>query len=187
MPTVRDGRLCAAAVLLVLVAAFAAPAAGAADDGPGGIVAISAPAGDARPSTVSEAALIGDRAIPPLDAPAAVRRVIAAANQIRHTPYVWGGGHRSWWSHGYDCSGSVSYALHGAGWLRSPLVSGSFMRWGAPGPGRWITIYANGSHVYAEIAGLRWDTSGNARGTGPRWHTSPSYPAGFAVRHPIGY
>ena len=127
------------------------------------------------------------KAIAPAAAPAAVKRVIAAANQIRTTPYVWGGGHRSWASRGYDCSGSVSFALHGGGLLNSPLVSGSFMHWGAPGPGRWITIYANGGHVYAEIAGLRWDTSGNSHGTGPRWHESPASARGFAVRHPVGY
>jgi hypothetical protein len=131
--------------------------------------------------------LAGGKAIAPQSAPPAVKRVIAAANQIRNTPYVWGGGHRSWASHGYDCSGSVSFALHGGGLLNSPLVSGSFMRWGAPGPGRWITIYANGGHVYAVIAGLRWDTSGNTHGTGPRWHDSAASPRGFAVRHPVGY
>jgi hypothetical protein len=116
-----------------------------------------------------------------------VKQVITAANRIRTLPYVWGGGHRSWASRGYDCSGSVSYALHGGDLLDSPLVSGSFAHWGAAGPGRWITIYANGSHVYAVIAGLRWDTSGDTSGTGPRWHKSPPYPKGFAVRHPIGY
>ena len=132
-------------------------------------------------------ALVGGRAMAPLGAPPVVKQVIAAANRIRNTPYIWGGGHRSWTSRGYDCSGAVSYALHGGGLLNSPLVSGSFMGWGAPGPGRWITIYANGGHVYAVIAGLRWDTSGNARGTGPRWHQTPAYPKGFTVRHPVGY
>lgn len=132
-------------------------------------------------------ALVSGRAMAPFGAPPVVKQVIAAANRIRNTPYIWGGGHRSWTSRGYDCSGAVSYALHGGGLLNSPLVSGSFMGWGAPGPGRWITIYANGGHVYAVIAGLRWDTSGNARGTGPRWHQAPAYPKGFAVRHPVGY
>jgi cell wall-associated NlpC family hydrolase len=134
------------------------------------------------------ATLAGERAIAPAAAPPAVKRVIAAANRIRATPYVWGGGHARWWDKGYDCSGSVSYVLHGGGLLEAPLVSGSFATWGEPGPGRWITIYANKQHVYAVIAGLRWDTGGDPTGvTGPRWHTEPPYPAGFVVRHPVGY
>jgi cell wall-associated NlpC family hydrolase len=146
------------------------------------------PAPQPPPVSGSKAStLVAGKAIAPAGAPPVVVGVIEAANRIRTTPYVWGGGHRSWSSRGYDCSGAVSYALHGGGLLSSPLVSGSFAGWGAPGPGRWITIYANGGHVYAVIAGLRWDTSGNARGTGPRWHRSPAYPRGFVVRHPIGY
>jgi cell wall-associated NlpC family hydrolase len=133
------------------------------------------------------ATLAGERAIAPAAAPAAVKAVIAAANRIRATPYVWGGGHGRWWDRGYDCSGSVSYALHGGGLLEAPLVSGSFATFGEPGAGRWITIYANRQHVYAVIAGLRWDTGGDPAGvTGPRWHAEPPYPKGFAVRHPIG-
>ncbi len=134
------------------------------------------------------ATLAGERAIAPAAAPPAVKAVIAAANRIRATPYVWGGGHARWWDRGYDCSGSVSYALHGGGLLEAPLVSGSFATWGEPGPGRWITIYANKLHVYAVIAGLRWDTGGDPTGvTGPRWHAEPPYPQGYVVRHPIGY
>jgi hypothetical protein len=132
--------------------------------------------------------LAGERAIAPAAAPPVVKQVIAAANRIRATPYVWGGGHARWWDKGYDCSGSVSYALHGGGLLEAPLVSGSFATWGEPGAGRWITIYANKQHVYAVIAGLRWDTGGDPTGvTGPRWHAEPPYPAGFVVRHPVGY
>ncbi|HEU4392625.1 MAG TPA: lytic murein transglycosylase [Solirubrobacterales bacterium] len=124
----------------------------------------------------------------PEDAPAAVKAAIAAANSIASTPYVWGGGHGSWYSYGYDCSGAVSFALYGAGLLDTPLVSGSLAGYGEPGPGKWITIYANGSHTYAVIAGLRWDTAGNPEGvSGPRWHTEPPYPEGFEVRHPAGY
>jgi cell wall-associated NlpC family hydrolase len=180
---------------LALVCA-AGPLAGSAQGSPGGLAAIAsepplppnAPPVEGPTATGSRlSALVGGRAVAPLGAPPAVRHVIDAANRIRTTPYIWGGGHRSWSSRGYDCSGSVSYALHGGGLLGSPLVSGSFMGWGAPGPGRWITVYANAQHVYAVIAGLRWDTSGNVRGTGPRWHRSPPYPRGFAVRHPIGY
>jgi membrane-bound lytic murein transglycosylase B len=123
----------------------------------------------------------------PEDAPAAVKAAISAANSIATTPYIWGGGHGSWYASGYDCSGAVSFALYGAGLLDTPLTSGSLESYGEPGPGRWITIYASATHAYAEIAGLRWDTVGDAQGTGPRWHPEPPYPEGFVVRHPPGY
>jgi hypothetical protein len=132
------------------------------------------------------AELQGADAVAPIDAPAAVQAMIAAADQINQTPYIWGGGHGSWVSAGYDCSGSVSYVLHAAGLLSTPETSGTLASFGAPGPGRWVTIYANATHVYAEIAGLRWDTVGDAQGSGPRWHLEPPYPEGFVVRHPIG-
>jgi hypothetical protein len=142
----------------------------------------------AESDEASVSALVSERAIAPLAAPPVVKSAIAAANRIRTTPYVWGGGHARWSDRGYDCSGSVSYVLHGAGLLEAPLVSGWFTSWGVPGPGRWITIYANRKHVYAVIAGLRWDTGGDAPGTtGPRWHAEPPYPEGFVVRHPLGY
>jgi hypothetical protein len=134
------------------------------------------------------ATMRGTKALVPASAPTAVKRVITAANHIRTTPYIWGGGHLSWAATGYDCSGSVSYALHGGKLLEAPLVSGSFMTWGEPGPGRWITIYANTAHVYMVVAGLRFDTGGDIAGeTGPRWHAEPPYPQGFVVRHPVGY
>jgi cell wall-associated NlpC family hydrolase len=123
----------------------------------------------------------------PRSAPPAVKAAIAAANSISTTPYVWGGGHGSWYSYGYDCSGAVSFALYGAGLLDTPLTSGSLESYGEPGPGKWITIYASATHTYAVIAGLRWDTVGDAQGTGPRWHAEPPYPEGFVVRHPVGY
>jgi membrane-bound lytic murein transglycosylase B len=123
----------------------------------------------------------------PAGAPPAVKAAIAAANSIATTPYVWGGGHASFYSYGYDCSGAVSFALYGAGLLETPLTSGSLESYGEPGPGKWITIYANAEHTYMVIAGLRWDTVGDANGTGPRWHAEPPYPAGFVVRHPTGY
>jgi soluble lytic murein transglycosylase-like protein len=123
----------------------------------------------------------------PRGAPPAVKAAIAAANSISTTPYVWGGGHGSWYSYGYDCSGAVSFALYGAGLLDTPLTSGSLESYGEPGPGKWITIYASATHTYAVIAGLRWDTVGDAEGTGPRWHLEPPYPEGFVVRHPTGY
>jgi soluble lytic murein transglycosylase-like protein len=133
------------------------------------------------------AILVGNLASAPESAPPAVKAAIAAANSISTTPYVWGGGHGSWISAGYDCSGAVSFALYGGGLLDRPLTSGELESYGEPGPGRWITIYASPTHTYAVIAGLRWDTVGDAQGTGPRWHTEPPYPEGFVVRHPIGY
>jgi cell wall-associated NlpC family hydrolase len=178
----------ALAAALSALALMAAGGVTDADASPGGLRANPMPTPEAPVQTgATTSALIGGRAISPAEAPAVVKQVVAAANRIRTTPYIWGGGHRSWVSRGYDCSGSVSYALHGGGLLESPLVSGSFASWGAPGPGRWITIYANSTHVYAVIAGLRWDTVGDSSGTGPRWHESPPYPKGFTVRHPIGY
>jgi cell wall-associated NlpC family hydrolase len=124
-------------------------------------------------------------AIPPKSAPAVVKKVIAAGNEIATTPYKWGGGHGSWDDSGYDCSGSVSYALHGAGLLDSPLVSGDLARWGERGPGRWITIYANADHVYMVVAGIRFDTSARSR-TGSRWTMEERSSAGFSVTHPSG-
>ena len=133
-----------------------------------------------------KATIVNGDAVAPTDAPAAVQAMIAAANQIDETPYVWGGGHGSFVSSGYDCSGSVSYVLHAAKLLSTPEVSGTLASFGESGTGNWVTIYANGEHVYAEIAGLRWDTVGDEAGSGPRWHESPVYPAGFSVRHPTG-
>jgi cell wall-associated NlpC family hydrolase len=136
-----------------------------------------------------KAALVGTRAIAPLNAPAMVKRVIAAANHIRATPYVWGGGHGSFISSGYDCSGAVSYALHGGKLLGTPLTSGSLESFGEEGPGKWITIYANAAHTYMVVAGLRFDTAGDESGTGPRWHptTAAAAAGSYVVRHPVGY
>jgi hypothetical protein len=114
-----------------------------------------------------------------------VARVIAAANAIAGTPYVYGGGHGSFSSSGYDCSGSVSYALHGGGLLSAPLTSGAFMSYGAPGPGQHITIYANRSHVYMVVDGRRFDTTAH-RKFGSRWTTRQRSPSRFVVRHPPG-
>jgi hypothetical protein len=131
--------------------------------------------------------LVGGIAIPPTSAPPAIQAAVDAANSISTTPYIWGGGHASFNDRGYDCSGAVSFALHGAGFLSSPLASGALMNWGVPGPGKWLTVYASPSHAYAVIAGLRWDTVGDEQGTGPRWHPEGPYPTGFAVRHFPGY
>lgn len=178
---------CLSLALLAVAVVAALPGARAWAASPGGLPALAssaAPEGSAPPG---RALLVRGRALAPLDAPPAVKRVIAAANRIRTKPYVWGGGHGRWWDRGYDCSGAVSYALHGGELLDSPLPSGPMMRWGRPGRGRWITVYAHGGHAFAVIAGLRWDTSGNARGTGPRWHAEMASTSGFAARHPAGY
>jgi murein DD-endopeptidase MepM/ murein hydrolase activator NlpD len=140
---------------------------------------------DYRPP--SKARIVDGDAVAPTDAPAAVQAMIAAANQIDETPYVWGGGHGAWVSAGYDCSGSVSYVLHAAKLLATPETSGALTGWGESGSGNWVTVYANAEHTYAVIAGLRWDTVGDVSGSGPRWHTEAAYPAGFTVRHPAGY
>jgi cell wall-associated NlpC family hydrolase len=121
----------------------------------------------------------------PAGAPAAVAQVIAAGNAIATLPYVYGGGHASFHANGYDCSGSVSYALAAAGLVSSPMVSGAFESWGDPGPGRWITVYANAGHVWMEVAGWRFDTVALATG-GTRWAQGGGEFAGFVVRHPPG-
>ncbi|HSR94205.1 MAG TPA: hypothetical protein VLK56_05015 [Solirubrobacterales bacterium] len=139
--------------------------------------------GAAGPSAI----LLGGIALAPPNAPEAIKAAITAANEIVGRPYAWGGGHTSWYSRGYDCSGAVSYALGGGGFLAAPLDSSQLESWGEPGPGRWLTVYANPGHAYAVIAGLRWDTVGDARGTGPRWHPAIAYPEGFVARHPPGY
>ena len=117
--------------------------------------------------------------------------MIHAGNLISNSPYVWGGGHGRWLDSGYDCSGSVSFALFAGGLLTSPLSSSGFINWGEPGPGRWITLYTNPGHVYMVVAGLRFDTGNHdatttPRGTGPRWSSIPRSPRGFKVRHPAG-
>jgi hypothetical protein len=114
-----------------------------------------------------------------------VRRVIAAGDRIAGYPYKYGGGHGQWRDSGYDCSGSVSYALHGAGLLDSALTSGDFMSWGQPGPGRWITIYASPGHVYMVVNGRRFDTSGQDV-SGSRWQADDRSSSGYTVRHPTG-
>jgi hypothetical protein len=134
----------------------------------------------------------------PAGAPPQVQQAIFAANKIVGKPYIYGGGHRSFKSAGYDCSGTVSYALHGGGLLKSPLDSGSFMSWGQRGPGLWITVYTNPGHAYATFAGLRLDTSAAGVTTkntknalafqsGPRWRPVLRSSRGYRVRHPLGY
>lgn len=119
----------------------------------------------------------------PKGLPYKVRRILQAGNKIASTPYLWGGGHGSFSSSGYDCSGSVSYALHGAGLLDTPKDSGSLEGWGEPGKGEYVSIYANSGHVYMEVAGVRFDTSG---ANPSRWQTPRDDHSGYIVRHPDG-
>ena len=150
--------------------------------------ALAAPAPATAGAATPQAKLLpSGRAVPPPSAPPSVKKMIRAANHIRRRPYRWGGGHRNWNSRGYDCSGSVSYVLHAAGLLDYPLDSRGFMRWGGRGPGSWVRIYANPGHVYAVIAGLRWDTSSDeGDGHGPGWSEEMRSGRGFRLRHPLG-
>jgi hypothetical protein len=172
------------AVVGVLAAMVIAPGTAAAECGGGGI---SAAETDVCTPTAKARLLKSGMLIPPKSAPPRVKQVIWAADRIRTKPYIWGGGHARWWDRGYDCSGSVSYALHGGKFLESPLPSGPMESWGLAGKGRWITVYANAGHAYAEIAGYRWDTSGDASGTGPRWHEDLRDNVGYVARHPAGF
>jgi hypothetical protein len=187
-----------AALVVGPSSAFAAPGGGFSPAPAQGSTETTAPTATCAPEAggvpnsgacapVRKARIVEGAAIPPPSTPPTVLYTIAAANTIRTTPYIWGGGHAHWWDRGYDCSGSVSFALHGGGLLQSPLDSGEMMRWGAPGKGRWITVYANAGHAFAVIDGLRWDTAGDANGTGPRWHKSMVSTAGYVARHPLGY
>ena len=124
-------------------------------------------------------------AIAPANAPDQVKQIIAAGNVIAKKPYHYGGGHGQWDDTGYDCSGSVSYALHGAGLLDQALSSGDFMSWGEKGPGQWVTLYANSGHIYMVVAGVRFDTSGRSQ-DGSRWHADTRSSSGYTVVHPPG-
>ena len=135
---------------------------------------------------VSKATISNGRAIAPSNAPQAVKDIIAYGNKIAFKPYIYGGGHGSWNDSGYDCSGSVSYALHGAGLLSSPEDSGELESYGAAGRGRWVSIWANSGHVYMYVAGLRFDTSAQSSTGGSRWTRAGRSNDGFVVRHPRG-
>jgi cell wall-associated NlpC family hydrolase len=159
-------------------------AAKAHGDGSGGA---SYRGGDGNPAATATLGPDGVTAIPPDGAPDQVKAAIGAANRITDKPYRYGGGHGDFEDSGYDCSGSVSYAMHGGGLLDAPLDSTGFESWGADGPGQWITVYANAGHAYAVIAGLRFDTSGGSKDdSGPRWRTEPASTNGYVVRHPAG-
>jgi peptidoglycan hydrolase-like protein with peptidoglycan-binding domain len=123
-------------------------------------------------------------AIAPASAPEEVKAIIAAGNEIRDKPYKYGGGHGNWNDSGYDCSGSISYALHGAGLLDESLDSTGFESYGRAGRGTWVSIYANSGHAYMVVAGLRFDTSGARDRGGNRWTTESRSSSGYVVRHP---
>jgi cell wall-associated NlpC family hydrolase len=144
--------------------------------------------GGFAPAAVGRATLGDDGlAIPPSDAPPEVVSVIEAANRIVGKPYRYGGGHGKWEDSGYDCSGSVSYALHGAGLLKRAMDSTEFESYGDSGPGTWITIYGNSGHAYMVVAGLRFDTGYNdSTSSGPKWSTKMRPSRGYVVRHPDG-
>ena len=144
-------------------------------------------AGGTQPVATEKATLGADgKAIAPAGAPPEVVAVIAAANKIAGKPYKYGGGHGDWEDSGYDCSGSESYALNGAGLVSRPLNSTEFMSWGEPGEGQWITSYAHSGHSFLVVAGLRFDTGYNNAGNGPRWSTKMRPSDGYTLRHPEG-
>jgi hypothetical protein len=175
----RTSRIRRVAVLAALAALALLPTATA--QAGGGLSTNSSP-------TVagSKAKLVNGKAVAPAEAPRRVQKVIAAANKIRNKPYKWGGGHGSWNDRGYDCSGAVSYALHGGRLLNTPLDSTGLSRYGQKGKGSWISVYGNPSHAYMIVAGLRFDTS-MTPGNGPGWSkTKRSTPGKFKVRHPRG-
>jgi peptidoglycan hydrolase-like protein with peptidoglycan-binding domain len=150
------------------------------------VVAAATPKTTAAPAPVGHGTISNGRAIAPSDAPQAVKDIIAAGNKIAFKPYIYGGGHGSWNDSGYDCSGSVSYALHGAGLLSSPEDSTELESYGAPGKGQWVSIWANSGHVYMYVAGLRFDTSAQSSTGGSRWTRSGRSHSGFILRHPRG-
>jgi len=179
-PTIRLVLLAVATLLAVLLMTSPSHAASGGVGAPGQAAAETKQGGgyaDAR-------LLPNGEAVAPASAPRRVERAIAAANRIRKAKYLWGGGHGSFEDRGYDCSGAVSYLLHGGGMLKAPLASGGLAGWGREGRGKWISVYASAGHTYAVVAGLRWDTSG---GPGPRWHRDARSPGGYEVRHFNGY
>ena len=172
----------------VIALACAAVAAGASSAT--AAAQVSAPSGGSAAGKPDKAYVKPNgKAVAPANAPKRVRKAINAANRIRKKPYVYGGGHRSFKSRGYDCSGAVSYVLHAAGVLKRPMPSGPMARWGVRGRGDWITVYANRGHAFVVVAGLRFDTSsaGDPRdqGTGPRWRVNGRSGKGYKKRtHP---
>lgn len=189
-------RLAVAGITTLFVLAIAVPAsAQTGGSGPPGSTTTTTPT-TTTPAPVGPPGKAKIRkdgtAVAPADAPAQIQTAIAAANAIHTLPYVWGGGHRTFYDSGYDCSGAVSYVLHAAGLLASPMTSGGLATsWGAPGKGRWITVYGNASHAYMVIAGKRFDTSTGGdrwnQGSGPRWRKKKRPPLGFTGKYYPGF
>jgi hypothetical protein len=183
--------------ILATAAVLAAPAFARADTGTGGVAPGSSPPGaepvvpnnSAHPTIAgTRAKLVGGLAYAPAAAPARVKQLIWAVNTIVRKPYVYGGGHGRFNDRGYDCSGLVSFAMHAAGLLRSPMSAPGFFRFGSYGPGRWITLWVRSGHVFAVVGGLRLDTTPYpSRGVeGPRWRPQMRDTAAFTARHPAG-
>jgi hypothetical protein len=192
MPSTFSNRLLVVALLLACSLAVAPGAMAQSSAATSGGGASFVP----PPPPPANGALLNGRLVAPASAPSRIKRVIAAANQIVEKPYIYGGGHkpfrRGWLDSGYDCSGSVSHALHGGGFLLSPLPSGALMSWGRSGPGRWLTVYAHGGHAYMVVAGYRFDTSmrdadAPGPGTGPAWSRTLRRSDAFVARHPSGF
>lgn len=133
-----------------------------------------------------KAVLKGKVAYAPENAPKAIKVAIWATNTLAKKPYVWGGGHGTFYDRGYDCSGTISFFLHHAGVLEQPTPSKAMQSYGECGPGKWVTIWARSGHVFAEICGLRLDTTGLRQEEGPRWRADYRAPNGFVARHPTG-
>jgi hypothetical protein len=193
LPPLRT-TLLAACLLLVLACALPSASLAVSGGTPGNAQSTGGVSpSDPRFAPTKKGKIVAGLAVPPAGAPPEVVAVINAANQIVRMPYRYGGGHKSFTDSGYDCSGSVSFALHGANFVTSPLDSSSFMRWGLPGKGRWITVFTNPGHAFVIVAGLRFDTGwrnrdvpGTFPGSGPRWaKVRPT--TGFSARHPNGF
>lgn len=188
-------RLVVAGITTICALAVAVPAAaqtgGAAPPGGTTSTTTTDPAAPVGPPGRAQLRKDGT-AVAPSDAPANIQAAIAAGNAIHTYPYRWGGGHRSFTDTGYDCSGAVSYVLHAAGFLPSPMPSGPLASsWGTPGKGRWITVYANAGHAYMVVAGLRFDTSAVGerlnQGSGPRWRSTKRKAMGYTAKFYPGY
>ncbi len=170
----------------------AATASQAAGSPTGGSPVTTGPATTAKPELLvpgSLARYVDGLAAAPMSAPASVQQVIWAGNQIVGLPYIFGGGHASFVSPGYDCSGTVSFALHGGNLLSTPEDSSEFEKWGSHGAGRWVAVFANPGHAYMTVAGLRLDTSAAddpSNQQGPRWRPLRQENGGYIVRHPLG-
>jgi hypothetical protein len=189
------GALAVSALLMVAVPASADAGSGSGGTSPGEGSPSSGNSGSSNSTGRAKMASDGRTAIAPNNAPPAVKRAIAAANRITRKPYRYGGGHGRWEDSGYDCSGSVSFALHGGKFVKAPMDSSQYMGWGKSGKGKWITVYANGGHAFMVVAGLRFDTGyrdaygrkhGAKPGSGPRWG-KPRPTDGFSIRRAKSY